>query len=375
MHISNSIRFFLQSVIVGLAIALVILLIWPDLAYLNRNHGQGATTDNSIQSYNTAVTRAAPAVVNVYASKVFQQQLNPLFQDPLFQRFFGQSLPTPNTRRDSSLGSGVIMSHDGYILTNAHVIQDKDEIHVTLNDGRQAKADIIGVDSDTDLAVLRINLDKLPVIDIGNSNDLFVGDVVLAIGNPYDFGQTVTQGIVSAKGRKRMGITTFEDFIQTDADINPGNSGGALINAGGQLVGINTAIISNTGGSQGIGLATPVNLAMDVMRQLVDNGQVVRGWLGIEAQILPADIVREAGLKNGGVLVAGVLQGGPADNAGMVPGDIILQVASQPVSNPQTAIEMISGIRPGTVVNIKIMRGWVQMDLQATVAVRPVFRK
>lgn len=375
MHISNSIRFFLQSVIVGLATALVILLIWPDLAFLHRTHGQGAITGNAIQSYNTAVIRAAPAVVNVYASKVFQQQLNPLFQDPLFQRFFGQSLPAPGKRRDSNLGSGVIMSQDGYILTNAHVIQDKDEIHVTLNDGRQAKADTIGIDNDTDLAVLRINLDKMPVIDIGNSNDLFVGDVVLAIGNPYDFGQTVTQGIVSAKGRKRMGITTIEDFIQTDADINPGNSGGALINARGQLVGINTAIISNTGGSQGIGLATPVNLAMEVMRQLIDNGRVVRGWLGIEAQILPADIVREAGLKNGGVLVAGVLQDGPADHAGLVPGDIILQVASQPVSNPQTAIEMISSIRPGTVVNIKIMRGWVQLDLEATVAVRPVFRK
>ena len=375
MHINNSTRFILQSVIVGLAIALVILLIRPDLANLDRGHEPGSSAGKPVLSYSTAVARAAPAVVNVYASKVYQQQLNPLFQDPLFQRFFGQTQPLPGKRRESNLGSGVIMSHDGYILTNAHVIQDKDKIHVTLNDGRQAVADVIGIDSDTDLAVLRINLEKLPVIAIGNSNDLLVGDVVLAIGNPYDFGQTVTQGIVSAKGRKRMGVTTFEDFIQTDADINPGNSGGALINATGQLVGINTAIISNTGGSQGIGLATPVNLAIEVMRQLIDNGQVVRGWLGIEAQILPADLARETGLKNGGVLVAGVLQGGPADQAGLVPGDIILQVANQPVNNPQTAIEMISGIKPGTVVDIEIMRGWVQIELQATVAVRPLFRK
>jgi serine protease DegS len=375
MHINNSIRFVLQSVFVGLVIAMVILLIWPDLAYQNRNTDQNIIPGSFIQSYNTAVTKAAPAVVNVYASKVLQQQINPLFQDPLFQRFFGQGLPAPNKRRDSSLGSGVIMSQDGYILTNAHVIKDRDEIRITFYDGRQAAAKIIGVDSDTDLAVLKIDLDKLPVIKIGNSNELKVGDVVLAIGNPYDFGQTVTQGIVSAKGRKRMGITTFEDFIQTDADINPGNSGGALITATGQLVGINTAIISNTGGSQGIGLATPVNLALEVMRQLITNGQVVRGWLGIEAQILPADIVKEAELKNGGVLVAGVLQGGPAEQAGLVPGDIILQVDDQPVSNPQHAIEMISSIRPGTVVDVKIMRGWEQFNLKATVAERPVFRE
>lgn len=375
MHINNSTRFILQSVIAGLAIALVILLFRPDLANLEMGREQAGSDGKTVQSFSTAVSRAAPAVVNVYASKVYQEQLNPLFQDPLFQRFFGKNLPKPGKRRESNLGSGVIMSRDGYILTNAHVIENMDNINVTLNDGRQAVADVIGIDSDTDLAVLSIHLEKLPVIEIGNSNKLLVGDVVLAIGNPYDFGQTVTQGIVSAKGRKRMGITTFEDFIQTDADINPGNSGGALINARGQLVGINTAIISNTGGSQGIGLATPVNLAMDVMRQLIDNGRVVRGWLGIEAQILPADLARETGLKNGGVLVAGVLQGGPADQAGLIPGDIILKLAGQPVNNPQTAIEMISGIKPGTNVELEIMRGWKQIVLQATVAVRPLFRK
>lgn len=367
MH--NSIRFVLQSITVGLITAFIILLFWPEL--VNQDSGKKAL--EGIQSYSDAVSVAAPAVVNVYANRVFQQQVNPLFQDPLFQRFFGEIQPAPNRRRDSSLGSGVIMNSQGYILTSAHVIQGKDEIQVTLFDGRQAAAEIIGIDTDTDLAVLKINLEKLPVIRTGNSNKLSVGDVVLAIGNPYDFGQTVTQGIVSAKGRKRMGITTFEDFIQTDADINPGNSGGALIIATGELVGINTAIYSTTGGSQGIGLATPVNLALNVMQQIIAHGYVVRGWLGIEAQILPPDILREAALENGGVLVAGVLKGGPADLAGIVPGDIILQLDGHPVSSPQQAIEMISGIKPGSQLDILILRGWVQINVQAQVTNRPVY--
>ena len=367
MHINKTLRFVIQSVLVGLTAAVLIILVWPGVVN-NGQYIQPGTTGASVESYSRAVGSAAPAVVNVYASKILQQQVNPLFQDPLFQRFFGTQSPS-GTRRDSNLGSGVIMNMDGYILTNAHVIQGKDEIRISLYDGRQTDALIIGIDPDTDLAVLRINLDQLPTISIGNSNELLVGDVVLAIGNPYDFGQTVTQGIVSAKGRKRMGITTFEDFIQTDAAINPGNSGGALITANGKLVGINTAIISNTGASQGIGLATPINLALAVMDDLIKNGRVVRGWMGIEAQILPAEV----GLDQGGVLVAGVLRGGPADLAGIIPGDIILELAGHPVSSPQSAIEMISGIKPGTVIDIVILRGWEQKKLQAQVAARPVF--
>ncbi|MGH8120144.1 MAG: trypsin-like peptidase domain-containing protein, partial [Gammaproteobacteria bacterium] len=346
MRINHTIRFILQSVVLGLIAAFIILLAWPDLS--RRGADENAAGSGRTGSYSKAVSRAAPAVVNVYASRVTQQQINPLFQDPLFQRFFGLTQPAPNLRRDSSLGSGVIMNYTGYTLTNAHVIQGMDEFRITLNDGRQANATIIGIDMDTDLAVLKIDLDNLPVISIGNSDELEVGDVVLAIGNPYDFGQTVTQGIVSAKGRKSMGITTFEDFIQTDADINPGNSGGALITANGQLVGINTAIVSNTGGSQGIGLATPVNMALNVMDQLIINGHVIRGWLGIEVQILPADARREIGVQQGGVLVAGVLKNGPADQAGIVPGDIILKVADNLVTSPRQIIEMVSGITPGT---------------------------
>lgn len=368
MDIKNQARFILQSVMAGLAVAFVVVLIWPDLIS-NRDNGGG-----SVSSYSVAVNHAAPAVVNVYASRVFEQKTNPLFQDPLFQRFFGPPQP-PGKRRDSSLGSGVIMNNDGYILTNAHVINNKTEIRVTLPDGRSADAEVIGIDTDTDLAVLHIPLTSLPVIAHGNSDELHVGDVVLAIGNPYDFGQTVTQGIVSAKGRKRMGITTFEDFIQTDADINPGNSGGALINAGGKLVGINTAIITNTGASQGIGLATPINQAVEVMNQIIENGQVIRGWLGIEAQIVPPDIIRDAGLDQGGVMVAGVLREGPADHAGIIPGDIILRIDDQPVNNPQEAIERIARMQPGRNITLSILRGWEELQLTAEVAVRPSFRQ
>ena len=215
----------------------------------------------------------------------------------------------------------------------------------------------------------------MPSLTLGDSAGLRVGDVVLAIGNPYDFGQTVTQGIVSATGRKRLGITTFEDFIQTDADINPGNSGGALINARGQLIGINTAIISSSGGSQGIGLAIPIHLAIDVMRQLIEKGHVERGWLGVEAQQVPMDIADAAGLSTGGVLIAGILQGGPADAAGIMPGDILLEIDNKQLANPQQAINMISQYKPNTSINIRLLSGWQEKTLSATVAQRPSFKK
>ena len=371
MRINLTIRYVLQSVLLGLTAAALILLVWPELS----GNGDDSMIPGTAPagSYSMAVNSAGPSVVNIYSSKVLQPQVNPLFQDPLFQRFFGLPQPAPSRHRDSNMGSGVIMNGQGYILTNAHVIQGKDEILITLNDGRQSAAEIVGIDVDTDLAVLKAKMDNLPAIIIGNSDELHVGDVVLAIGNPYDVGQTVTQGIVSAKGRKRMGITTIEDFIQTDADINPGNSGGALITADGQLVGINTAIISETGGSQGIGLATPVNLALNVMQQLIKNGYVIRGWLGIEVQILAADARREMGLQQGGVLVAGVLKDGPAERAGIMPGDIILKVAGKQAVNPQQVIEMISGLGPGTIEEILLLRGWNQVTLNAGIAERPQF--
>lgn len=373
IQITSSLNYIIRYVLVGLLAAGVILILWPELVHSPTGSAKSADK-NYIISYSEAVARAAPAVVNVYASKVFQRPANPLFRDPLFQRFFGQpQQPGQGTRRDSNLGSGVLMNTDGYVLTNAHVIQGKDEINITFNNGYQTRAEVIGIDNDTDLAVLKIDLPDLPQITVGDSDQLKVGDVVLAIGNPYDFGQTVTQGIVSAKGRKRMGITTFEDFIQTDADINPGNSGGALITARGELIGINTAIVSSSGGSEGIGLATPINMALHVMEQLISKGHVVRGWLGIEAQILPPNLLQDSGIEGGGVLVAGVLNGGPADQAGIMPGDVIRNINQQNLTSPQQAIEMISGIVPGETVEIELLRGWEKIIVTARVAERPVF--
>ena len=362
--------FLLQSIVLGLGLAFVILFMFPDFAADKASDVRKAAV--TTPSYREAVSVAAPSVVNVYASTLRKSNPHPLFQDPLFRRFFGR--PAPETRRDNSLGSGVIIGAQGYVLTNAHVIKTADEILVTLTDGRQAFGRVVGLDNETDLAVLKIDLEKLPSIVIGDSGALRVGDVVLAIGNPYDFGQTVTQGIVSATGRKRLGITTFEDFIQTDADINPGNSGGALVSASGELVGINTAIISSSGGSQGIGLAIPIHLAIDVMRQLVEKGHVERGWLGVEAQQVPMDIAEAAGLTDGGVLIAGIYQGGPADAAGIMPGDILLEIDNQQLANPQQAINLIAKYKPDTSINIRLLHGWQEKTLTAVIAQRPSFK-
>jgi serine protease DegS len=360
--------FMLQYSAYGLAAAFVFLIILSDDLASNIPF---ISSEPDQYSFNNAVMSTAPAVVNVYASKVYQERVHPLFQDPLFRRFFGDAPTKPKQRRNSSIGSGVIMNTSGYILTNAHVLQDANDIRITLNDGRQSQAQLIGLDTDTDLAVLNIPLDKLPMIPIGDSSSLLIGDIVLAIGNPYNFGQTVTQGIVSATSRKRRGISFFDDFIQTDADINLGNSGGALVTAQGQLVGINTAIISSSGGSEGIGLATPINQALDVMNQLITNGKVVRGWLGIEAQTLSADDIESANLKTGGVLVTAIIRDGPAESSGMVPGDIIISIDGKNVSSPDQAIEMITGLIPGNQITIKILRGWEHQELTALIAQRP----
>lgn len=352
----------------GMSLALVILLIKPQLLP-NGNNSQTSL------SYRDAVKKSAPAVVNVYASRYFEQRPHPLFQDPIFKRFFGEAPSVPNQRRDSNLGSGVIINNDGTILTSAHIVKQADEISITLADGRFGSATLIGMDTATDLAVLKTDMENLPAIPIGDIQALQTGDIVLAIGNPYDFGQTVTQGIVSAMGRSRLGITSIENFIQTDADINPGNSGGALINTDGEMIGLNSAIISSTGGSQGIGLAVPVNTALEVMNQIIQQGQVERGWLGIEAQILPPDTLKQAGLDQGGVMIAGVFENGPAHKAGLLPGDIILTIQDQIISDPQQAIRMISGFKPGTRVPVRILRGWDEMTLTMTVDRRPNLQK
>ena len=377
---AGTLKFVLQSVAAGLAGAFMLLYLFPDLLPGNPSPvadyvapgGPGANPQGVI-SYGAAVAAVAPSVVNVYATDIRREAIHPLFQDPLFRRFFGN--PRPNERRNSNLGSGVIMDRRGYLLTNAHVIRNADEILITLYDGRQSAAQIVGIDEETDLAVLRVELDELPVAPAGDSSRARAGDVVLAIGNPYDFGQTVTQGIVSATGRNRLGITTFEDFIQTDAAINPGNSGGALVSATGRLIGINTAIISNSGGSHGIGFAIPTNLAIGVMQQIIEHGHVIRGWLGIEAQIVPQDIMEAVELREGGILIAAVLNGGPASNAGIRPGDIMTRIDNRRLYNPQQTINMISQIEPETDIEIEILRGWERITLRARVAERPARRQ
>ena len=366
------IKFFVQSVVVGLAVAFVLLYLFPSL-YLTQNGNDETRDQEGVVSYSEAVAAVAPAGVNVYATHIQRRAIHPLFHDPLFRRFFGPR--APSERRNNNLGSGVIMDQQGYLLTNAHVISNADEIQITLYDGRQSSAEIVGIDADTDLAVLKIDMDNLHVAPSSDSSRVKVGDVVLAIGNPYDFGQTVTQGIVSAKGRDRVGITTFENFIQTDADINPGNSGGALVSARGKLIGINTAIISSSGGSQGIGLAIPTNLALGVMRQIVEFGHVIRGWIGIEAQIVPQDIIDATGLDEGGILIVAVLNGSPADRAGIVPGDIMTRINGKPLSSPQYTINMISQVKPGARIEIELLRGWERETLIVQVAKRPAPRQ
>ncbi|HSH48994.1 MAG TPA: trypsin-like peptidase domain-containing protein, partial [Halomonas sp.] len=307
-------------------------------------------------SYAEAVEKAAPAVVNVYSSRVIEREAHPLLSDPFFEQFYGDDPPS-RQRMLSSLGSGVIVSEDGYVLTNHHVISGADQIRVALRDGRETLAEVIGTDPESDLAVLRIDLDDLPVIELSDSSHTAVGDVTLAIGNPFGFGQTVTMGIISATGRNHLGLTAYEDFIQTDAAINPGNSGGALINPEGGLVGINTAIFSRTGGSQGIGFAIPSNLARNILEEIVTQGRVIRGWLGIEAQELNPELALSFGLKaHAGVIIAGVAPGGPADLAGLRPGDVILTINGQSTIDPRRTMTDIARVAPGTQIPVVVIR-------------------
>lgn len=328
-------------------------------------------------SYSDAVKKASPAVVNINTAKMVAQQRPRLFDDPLFKRFFGeQGQGIPRKRLETSLGSGVIISEQGYVLTNNHVIEGADEIQVSLKDGRNAAAKVVGTDPESDLAVLKINLSNVPAITMGQSEAIEIGDVVLAIGNPFGVGQTVTMGIVSATGRDRIGLSTFENFIQTDAAINPGNSGGALVNAFGHLVGINTAIYSRSGGSQGIGFAIPVDNVKEVTNQIIQYGHVVRGWIGIEIQNISSELAESFGLDStNGVIIAGVLNKGPAATAGLRPGDIILEINDEEVIDGKHAITLISRVAPGNQVTIDFMRNGKQLSRDVTTSQRPVIRQ
>lgn len=323
-------------------------------------------------SYADAVAAAQPTVVNIYTTKIVTRQYHPLYDDPIFRRFFGMNNIPRRQRMQSSLGSGVIVSPSGYVLTNNHVIAGADEIKVALADGREALAAVVGTDPETDLAVLYIEMPDLPAITLANPEETRVGDVVLAIGNPFGVGQTVTQGIVSAMGRNQANLSTFVDFIQTDAAINPGNSGGALVDTHGSLIGINTAIYSRSGGSQGIGFAIPVDLAKQVMMQLVQHGSVVRGWLGIEPTILTQGLATALSMPFvPGILVSGVFRDGPAYQAGVTPGDVITEINGEPLQDPRDALAFISTKRPGEAVEITVIRKGEAYRIKATVGERP----
>jgi len=318
-------------------------------------------------SYAPAVARAAPAVVNIFTTQRVQVQRNPLLEHPFF-RFYGEQIP--NERSASSLGSGVIVAADGYILTNNHVVQSAESIVVALHDGREVEAKVIGTDPDTDLALLKVELKDLPALPF-NTTSMAVGDVALAIGNPFGVGQTVTQGIISAQGRSGLGINTYEDFIQTDAAINPGNSGGALIDVHGNLIGINTAIFSRSGGNMGIGFAIPAELAQTVMDSLIRHGRVLRGWLGVEI----ASGGRTAnGRESSEVFIAGVMPGGPADKAGLKRGDQIIEVAGQSVVNANQVIRQIGALAPKARAEIIVRREGKMRKIDVTMGERPAPR-
>ena len=331
---------------------------------------RAAGSAGPIGSFAAAAKIASAAVVSINTSKAAVK--NPQMNDPWFRFFFGDQNPG---EAQAGLGSGVIVSSSGYILTNNHVVEGADEIEVVLNDTRKTRAKVIGTDPDTDLAILKIDLDKLPVIVLGNSDELQVGDPVLAIGNPFGVGQTVTGGIVSALGRNQLGINTFENFIQTDAAINPGNSGGALVDVNGNLLGINTAIYSRSGGSMGIGFAIPVSTAKQVLEGIVTEGQVTRGWIGVEPQELNAELIEAFKLKPeaakaGGVIITGVLQNGPAALGGIRPGDVIMAVDGQPVRNVSQLLTAVAALKPGTPAPLKVLRGDSPVDISVTPAQR-----
>jgi serine protease DegS/serine protease DegQ len=334
-----------------------------------------STEVRRVVSYSDAARKALPSVVHIFTSKEIKIPRNPLFDDPIFRRFFGDRVPNQR-QRSSGLGSGVIVSTDGYILTNNHVVEAADEIEVASNDGRKFKAKVVGSDPESDLAVLRIDGDgRLPAIAFAASDVLKVGDVVLAIGNPFGVGQTVTMGIVSALGRSHLGINTFENFIQTDAAINPGNSGGALVDTAGNLIGINTAIYSQSGGSLGIGFAIPVSLAKSIMEQIIRTGGVTRGWIGVGPQEITPELVESFNLPTAeGVVVAYVEPGGPAGRAGVKIGDILTTVQGKPVKDERGLIDTIAALPPGEKITLKLYRGKDQREVQVEIGTRPKAR-
>lgn len=368
--------FLVWPILSGILAAVALLIYLPDMFAPQANSLQINQAEYSQESgrgpfsYADAVEHAAPSVVNIYTRTVVPNSNKPLYNDPNIQKHYDKN--RNKERVQSSLGSGVILSPEGYIATNNHVISGADSIVVALKDGREATATVVGSDPDTDLAVLKITLPDLPGITISSSANLRVGDVALAIGNPFGVGQTVTMGIISATGRNKLGLNTYEDFIQTDAAINPGNSGGALINASGNLIGINTAIFSRSGGSQGIGFAIPSNQAKQVMQDLIEHGRVIRGWVGVEAQEITPELAESFGLEDTkGLIIAGVFRDGPAHKGGLLPGDILLKIDGKKIINSHNSMYSVARMLPGTLLPLKIWRNGEILDITLTVAERP----
>ncbi len=372
MNFQRLFTFFFTSVATGLAAAFLVLTFWPQLLTPPPPAPSSVLPDNNL-GWADAVTLAEPSVVNIYTSKITREEGKPLFKNPLFQHYFGDPRSKPRIHRENSLGSGVVVDRNGYILTNHHVVKDADNIFIGTKGQAQVPARVVGTDPDTDLAVIQAAGKDLLPANLGHSSQLRVGDVALAIGNPFGVGKTVTQGIISATGRHELGLATFEDFIQTDAAINQGNSGGALINARGEVIGINTAIISSTGGSHGIGFAIPIDLAKQVMEQIIKHGRVIRGWIGASGQDLVPLLAQSLGLPEDtkGVLLSGVLEGGPADQAGIVPGDIIQSINGETVSSAQAVMNQIATASPGTSMELTILRNSQPILVQLVVSERP----
>jgi serine protease DegQ len=373
---------FAQVATICLAVLFVVTTLRPDLLARFNGRNNVVLTQEApvavvpavkVDSLADAAKRAMPSVVNVYTSKEVHQR-RPLLDDPVLRRFF-PGLDEEETHRANSLGSGVIVSSGGYVLTNNHVIEEADDIQIVLSDGRRLHATVRGSDPESDLAVLKTDGKDLPAITFAKLDSVQVGDTVLAIGSPFGFGNTVTHGIISALGRNHLGINRFEDFIQTDAAVNPGNSGGALVDTGGNLIGINSAIFSQSGGSQGIGFAIPVSLAKSVLEQIIRDGEVTRGWLGIEPQELTPELASALTLASSdGVLIRGVMKSGPADRAGMLARDVVQEIDGKPTHDVTSLLSQIAALTPGSQAKLRVLREKKPVDLEVTVGKRPKAR-
>jgi serine protease DegQ len=372
---------FAQATTIGLALLFIINTLKPGLLPNVARNGVVTLYENlpgnsnaiSTASFSTAAKKVMPAVVNIFTTSEIKNPNNAFMDDPRFRFFFGDQPEDSPPQQESSLGSGVLVSHDGYILTNHHVVEAADQIEVALADGRKAKGHIIGSDPETDLAVIKIELgNNLPAITFGHSEDAQVGDIVLAVGNPFAVGQTVTMGIVSAVKRNHLGLSAFENFIQTDAAINPGNSGGALVDVNGSLIGINSAIYSPNGGSLGIGFAIPVSTAKKIMEQIILTGSVTRGWIGVAVQEITPELAESFKLGNvQGVLISEVVRGGPADQAKVKAGDILVSVDNKPLIDSNAMLETIAALQPGKTVVLKLMRNQHEVTAQVKIGRRP----